>query len=297
MTTHKKYDLPYMPFYVGDWRKAPDIRALTLEERALWFEMLCLMWESPRRGYLTVDGETPIDDKTLARMIGEDSSVITEIKQVLASVSIYSVEETTGIIYNRRMVKDENIRLSKSIAGKLGMESRYKDKKKEGFCYNTSANKQPNKSLTNIEYEYESISDIDSASKDKDKRGEFQERGESDRKSPVKAISSTKQFIDWYCQEYQSRFGEKYIMSGAKEGSIIKGLLTSISLEDLQDKTIKFFESTDDFILRAGFTIGVFKSQINKLHPVRQAFSQLPEKTRKNIAAYQSIAKKEGWND
>ena len=132
---------------------------------------------------------------------------------------------------------------------------------------------------------------------DKDKRGEFQERGESDRKSPVKAISSTKQFIDWYCQEYQSRFGEKYIMSGAKEGSIIKGLLTSISLEDLQDKTIKFFESTDDFILRAGFTIGVFKSQINKLHPVRQAFSQLPEKTRKNIAAYQSIAKKEGWND
>lgn len=170
----KKHDLPYIPFYVGDWRKAPDIRALSLEERALWFEMLCLMWESPRRGYLTIDGKTPIDDKTLGRMIGEDISVITKIKQVLASVSIYSIEETTGIIFCRRTVRDEAIRLSKSTAGKLGMESRYKNKRKKEFCYNTSDNKSTNKSLTDsdidIDIDIESGSDI--------KKGEFQERGD-----------------------------------------------------------------------------------------------------------------------
>jgi hypothetical protein len=58
----KKNDLPAMMFYVGDWRKAPEIRALPLDARALWFEMLCLMWEMPRRGYLSINGKDPIDD-------------------------------------------------------------------------------------------------------------------------------------------------------------------------------------------------------------------------------------------
>lgn len=143
----KKKDLPYLPFYIGDWRKAPDIRGLSLEERGLWFEMLCLMWESPRRGFLTIDGITPIDDKTLARIIGEDVFVITKIKQVLERCYIYSIEEDTNIIYNRRMVKDEALRVSRSIAGKKGMNSRYKQQ----LCYNKDTNKDTNKTITNTD--------------------------------------------------------------------------------------------------------------------------------------------------
>lgn len=141
---NKKYDLPAMPFYVGDWRKAPDVRALSLEARGLWFEMLCLMWEMPKRGYLSLDGKKPLSDEQLARMIGEDVFVITKLKQVLESCNVYSKDPETGVIFNRRMVKDENIRVSRSTAGALGMKSRYSG---EGVCYNKTANKK----LTNTE--------------------------------------------------------------------------------------------------------------------------------------------------
>jgi len=49
MTGVKKDDLPAMPFYVGDWLKCPEVRALPLDYRALWFDMLCFMWESTER--------------------------------------------------------------------------------------------------------------------------------------------------------------------------------------------------------------------------------------------------------
>jgi len=147
----KKNDLPAMPFYVGDWRKAPEIRALPLDARALWFEMLCIMWEAPRRGYLSIDGKNPIDDKTLARMVGEPDFVITKLKQVLERCCVYSVEEGTGIVYNRRMVKDEHIRASRAIAGRKGMNSRYKNR----ACYNKTDNKPTTNSITNTEDEDE----------------------------------------------------------------------------------------------------------------------------------------------
>ncbi|MFA4854011.1 MAG: hypothetical protein WC616_01495 [Candidatus Omnitrophota bacterium] len=159
----KKKDLPYMPFYVGDWRKAPDVRSLSLEERGLWFEMLCLMWESPRRGYLTIDGKTSIDDKTLSRMVGEDIFVITKIKQVLERCNVYSIEEGTGIIYNRRIVRDEAIKISRSAAGVLGMKSRYKKK----VCYNKSNNKDINKGITNADIDIDIDIDIKDSKKEK----------------------------------------------------------------------------------------------------------------------------------
>jgi hypothetical protein len=152
----KKRDLPYMPFYVGDWRKAPDIRALTLEQRALWFEMLCLMWESPRRGYLTIDGKTMIDDETLARMVGEHCFVITKILQVLAQRGVFSIEEGTQIVYCRRMVKDEQISVSRSVAGTNGMKSRYSKKKKPSVCYN----KNTTKHITNADIDVDIETDI-----------------------------------------------------------------------------------------------------------------------------------------
>jgi len=149
------------------------------------------------------------------------------------------------------------------------------------------------KSKANTEYETEYETDIDIRSEDK--RGEIQERGESDRKSPVKAISSTKQFIDWYCNEYLERFNKKYLVSGAKDGNLVKKLLSHFTLEDLKDIAILFFEAEDDFIIHSGYTIGVFYSQINRLQIT--GGKTINKKTLANMVAYQKMAKKEGWND
>jgi hypothetical protein len=119
----KKNDLPYFPFYFGDWMKSPEIRALDLNVRMIWFEMLGLMWESRERGYLTLNGK-PVITPVISKMLGVD---ITELEQAISQLEEYNVfsRREDGAIYSRRMVRDEEKRLLKSLAGKKGMQNRY----------------------------------------------------------------------------------------------------------------------------------------------------------------------------
>lgn len=41
--------------------------------------------------------------------------------------------------------------------------------------------------------------------------------------------------------------------------------MSKISYEELSELLKRFFESTDPFIQRSGYTVGIFKTQINKL--------------------------------
>ncbi len=121
----KKKDLPAMPFYFGDWRKAPEIRALDLDVRMIWFEMLGFMWESTERGYLTINSK-PVITPVIAKMVGVDIKVLEQALKQLEEFSVFSKRED-GAIYSRKMVADEEMRKVKSESGKKGMESRYSD--------------------------------------------------------------------------------------------------------------------------------------------------------------------------
>src|SRR4030042_4576678 len=120
----KKNDLPAMPFYFGDWRKAPEIRALDLDVRMIWFEMMGFMWESTERGYLTINGK-PVSNSVITRVIGCDITEFEKALQQLEEFNVFSRRED-GAIYCRKMVRDEEIRYLKSTAGKQGMKKRYK---------------------------------------------------------------------------------------------------------------------------------------------------------------------------
>ena len=122
-STNKKHDLPAMPFYFGDWRKAPEIRALDLDVRMIWFEMLGLMWESTERGYLTLNMR-PVSNSVITRMLGTDIVTFDRALQQLNDFNVFSRRED-GAIFSRKMVRDEELRLSKSKAGKTGMDMRY----------------------------------------------------------------------------------------------------------------------------------------------------------------------------
>lgn len=76
---------------------------------------------------------------------------------------------------------------------------------------------------------------------------------------------NVKKFIDHYHDKFLDRFNEKPMIDGGKDGKIIKTLLGTYDLEILKEFLDRFFDSTDPFILQGGYTIGVFKSQINKL--------------------------------
>lgn len=64
---------------------------------------------------------------------------------------------------------------------------------------------------------------------------------------------------------HNKRFTNKYVANFGKDGKIFKDLEKIITNDEMSILIKKFFECTDDFVLKAGYTVGVFKSQINKL--------------------------------
>lgn len=74
-----------------------------------------------------------------------------------------------------------------------------------------------------------------------------------------------KAFINYYHDRFLSLFGEKPVIDGGKDGMIVKRLLGTYGFERLKGLLDAFFESQDPFIQKSGYTIGVFKTQINKL--------------------------------
>ncbi len=64
---------------------------------------------------------------------------------------------------------------------------------------------------------------------------------------------------------YKQKTTQEYIKDRIKDGAIIKSLLKDISQNELKELIVKFFNSDDPFVKNSGYTMGVFKSQINKL--------------------------------
>lgn len=71
-------------------------------------------------------------------------------------------------------------------------------------------------------------------------------------------------FIDGFYNSFKEKTGAPYLVSG-KDGSLVKRLLGTYSLSGLSLLKDRFFSIEDPFIEKAGYTIGVFSSQINKI--------------------------------
>lgn len=79
-----------------------------------------------------------------------------------------------------------------------------------------------------------------------------------------------KRFLDYWNSKYVEKFGEKYISNYAKDGYLVKIMLESVDFDNLKKRADAFFLSTKEFIQEAGYTIGVFSSQINKLEGIHE---------------------------
>ena len=51
-----KSKLPSFQFYPGDWMKDPALAICSAGARGVWMDVMCLMFESPKRGYLITNG-------------------------------------------------------------------------------------------------------------------------------------------------------------------------------------------------------------------------------------------------
>jgi hypothetical protein len=110
---------PAFWFYPGDWMKDTDLRAVSVAARGLWIDLLCLMWESDKRGYLVLSSGKPATTEQLARMTGNAPEVVAELVRELEDCGVASRTEE-GVLFSRRMVRDESKRRKCSKAGKKG---------------------------------------------------------------------------------------------------------------------------------------------------------------------------------
>lgn len=94
-----------------------------------------------------------------------------------------------------------------------------------------------------------------------------------DQQTPNRQVTANKNdknvkkntLIDFYHDLFLEKFGVKPSINGAKDGAIFKKLLGTYSDEQLRELLKKFFASEDKFIKDSGYTVGVFKSVLNKL--------------------------------
>jgi hypothetical protein len=117
---------PALQFYVGDWMKDPDLRACSYAARGLWIDMLCLMYESPRRGYLLVK-DRPASLTHIARMTGGATDEAALLLKELEDAGVFSRTGDTAI-YCRRMVRDEQKAQKNRENGAKGGNPRLVDK-------------------------------------------------------------------------------------------------------------------------------------------------------------------------
>lgn len=109
---------PAFQWYPGDAQRDTALRACPLEARGLWREMLDLMHDGEPYGHLTAGG-VAIDTATLAGMAGIAPRKCTSLLHELERRGVFS-RTKDGVIFSRRMVKDEHIRTVRAQSGRLG---------------------------------------------------------------------------------------------------------------------------------------------------------------------------------
>jgi hypothetical protein len=136
---------PAFQFYPSDWLRDPALRSCSLPARGLWTDLLCYMHEGSPYGHLALNNE-PITDAQAARMVGTTVATYRKLLQELEASGVSS-RDANGVLYSRRMVRDEHVRSVRAAGGHLGgnpklMEGR-KDKGKVPDKVNHRANLRP----------------------------------------------------------------------------------------------------------------------------------------------------------
>jgi len=90
----------------------------SLAARGLWAEMLALMSEAKPTGHLLISGRAPTDTQ-LAVLAGAPSDQVPELLGELDAAGVFS-RTKEGVIYSRRMVRDEKKARSARQNGKNG---------------------------------------------------------------------------------------------------------------------------------------------------------------------------------
>jgi uncharacterized protein YdaU (DUF1376 family) len=212
------------------------------------FDMDTASWSNEEVGiyqrllnYSWVNGGLPSDTLELSRIVREKRLKFEKI--FIKNISKKWTENGNGKLINKKQEEvretQRKYRESQVQKGKLSAKKRWGDKI-TGVIHPVTSGLQP-----------KSNSSSSSSSSLNNKRSI--------------SHSEVKKFLTHYGERFKFYFGIEPVIEWGKDGTLIKNLLKIISFEELKELLELFFCSEDKFILKSGYTIGVFKSQINKL--------------------------------
>lgn len=75
----------------------------------------------------------------------------------------------------------------------------------------------------------------------------------------------TKELLAYFDALHAEHLGERAVIQGGKDAKLLAGLCASHGPARVKELMALFFESDDEFIQSAGYTVGVFVSQCGKL--------------------------------
>jgi|SRR5208283_1793748 len=115
---------PAFMFYPADWLNDPALKLCSIGARGLWHELLCIMHG------LTPYGHLSVSDRNAARLATVSQKEYARYTKELEENGVLS-RTSDGVIFSRRMVKDEQIREVRAKAGYLGGNPLLKPKDKQ----------------------------------------------------------------------------------------------------------------------------------------------------------------------
>lgn len=117
--------LPHIPFYVGDWSKDPAVKCANVMQKGIWFELILILWECPKRGYLAKRSGKPYTEDEVCRMIG----ITLDEWQEWQELELHSVTPE-GVIYSEWIAEHQRISELRKQAGSKGGSSKNKQSSK-----------------------------------------------------------------------------------------------------------------------------------------------------------------------
>jgi len=109
---------PAFQFYPADWRKDAALQSCSLAAQGLWINLMCIAHECDPYGHLTING-SPMSAPQIGRLVGlsakETDTLIAELRDAL--VCDFTAG---GVMFSRRMVRDERLRNVRAESGRLG---------------------------------------------------------------------------------------------------------------------------------------------------------------------------------
>ena len=115
----KSDKIPAYQWYPGDWKKDTNVKMLTLEEKGAWRELIDWMWEAEERGKMSNNGK-PWSMKQISRLLEVDESKAKQLVEAIVEAGVASVDEESGVIYCRRLVRFKDLSEMRAEAGRKG---------------------------------------------------------------------------------------------------------------------------------------------------------------------------------